>query len=150
MDIRESVELAASPERVFPWVADLAHYPAWLGIVSRVRPDGDLAWTVDLRGRVGPFARSKRLRMARTVADAERLVRFERAEQDGRQHSAWVLEAGLEPLGAGTRLTMGLSYGGALWGPVLERVLRDEIGRAKTRLQALVASGAPPSTAQAP
>ena len=150
MDIRESVELAAAPERVYPWVDDLAHYPAWLGIVSRVRPDGELAWSVDLRGRVGPFARSKRLRMARAVADVDRLVRFERAEHDGREHSAWVLEAALEPHGGGTRLTMRLTYGGALWGPVLEHVLRDEIGRAKARLQELVASGAPPSAAQAP
>jgi uncharacterized protein YndB with AHSA1/START domain len=150
VEIHEHVDLEASPSRVFPWVDDLARYPSWLGIVSRVEPAGELTWSVDLRGRVGPFARSKRLRMRRTVAEPHRLVVFERHEDDGRDHSTWVLRATLEPLeDDGTHLTVHLAYGGALWGPVLERVLREEIGRAKKRLQVLV-EGDEPSTAQAP
>lgn len=151
MEIRDAVELAGPAELVTRWVDDLAAYPSWLGIVSRVEPAGDAAWQVDLRGKVGPFARSKRLRMVRTVHEPGRRIRFERAETDGRQHSPWVLEAALEPLGEGwTRLTMLLSYGGSLFGPVLELVLRDEITRAKRRLQGLVAGEASASSAQAP
>jgi hypothetical protein len=33
---------------------------------------------------------------------------------------------------------MQLHYGGGLWGPVLERILGDEIERSKPRLLALV------------
>lgn len=151
VEIREAVDLGAPPAVAFGWLDDLEHYPAWMGIVTRVEPTGELTWLVDLRGKVGPFARSKRLRMRRTVHEPGRSVRFERRENDGREHSPWVLEAGLEPLGAdATRLTMVLSYGGSLWGPVLELVLRDEIVRAKRRLQELVAAGASPSSAQAP
>ena len=150
MDIRESVELAGSPERVFPWVDDLARYPAWLGIVSRVEPAGELTWLVDLRGRVGPFARSKRLRMQRTTLVPARHVVFERRELDGREHSPWILQAALEAVPAGSRLEVRLSYGGSLWGSVLERVLHDEIGRAKRNLQELVAGDGSVSRAQAP
>jgi Polyketide cyclase / dehydrase and lipid transport len=151
VEIRETVDLAGPPDLVFGWVDDLERYPPWLGILTRVEPSGELTWLVDLRGKVGPFARSKRLRMRRTVHERGRLVRFERRENDGRQHSAWVLEAALEPVGAtGTRLTMLLSYGGSLWGPVLEMVLHDEVVNAKRRLQELVAADASPSSAQAP
>lgn len=144
MEILEAVDLVVPPQRVFPWVDDLTRYPAWLGIVSRVQPAGEVTWLVDLRGKMGPFARSKRLRMRRTVYEPDRLVIFERRENDGRSHSPWVLEAALDPLtsGQGTRLSMRLRYGGALWGGVLERVLHDEIVKAKTRLQELVASEA--------
>jgi hypothetical protein len=92
------------------------------------------AWTVDLRGRLGPFARSKRLRMARTVDDVPRHARFERLELDGRQHSPWVLEATVAEHGEGSRLTMHLHYGGSLWGPLLERLLSEEIERSRPRL----------------
>jgi hypothetical protein len=95
---------------------------------------------VDLRGRLGPLARSKRLRMVRTVVDAPRSVRFERRERDGRSHSPWILEAVVEPTdgGASSRLTMHLHYGGGLWGPVLERLLADEIERSRPRLIGLL------------
>ncbi len=35
-------------------------------------------------------------------------------------------------------LTMHLHYGGALWGPVLERLLADEVEAGQQRLRALV------------
>ena len=123
------------PDDVFVWVADLDRYPDWLDIVPRATADGIDTWIVVLRGRLGPLARSKRLRMRRVVLDAPRLVRFERDERDGRHHAPWVLEAEVEAMGeGGSRLTMQLHYGGSLFGPVLERVLGDEIERSRGRL----------------
>ena len=78
---------------VWEVVSDLGTYPEWLDIVGRAVPAGDAAWTVDLRGKLGPFTRSKRLRMARTLAQAPNNVLFEREELDGKEHSAWVLRA---------------------------------------------------------
>jgi hypothetical protein len=124
---------------VFAVVDDLAIYPRWLDIVPRAEPAGDEAWLVDLRGRVGPFARSKRLRMVRGERRPDELTVFERAELDGRQHSPWVLRAEVEALGeSASRLTMRLHYGGGLWGPVLERLLGDTIEKSRPRLLALL------------
>jgi hypothetical protein len=147
MDVVATVDAPCSPERLFAAVEDLAGYPAWLDIVPRAvaaaaHPDDPgPAWSVDLRGRLGPFARSKRLRMVRTVHDAPVHVRFERLEHDGRRHSPWVLTAEVSSAGTadGSRLTMRLHYGGGLFGPVLERLLADEIERSRARLLALVA-----------
>ena len=125
-------------------MADLARYPAWFGAVQRAEPDdprpGDLgpAWQVDLRGRLGPLARVKRLRMARSAHVPPSSVRFERREEDGRSHSPWVLTAEVRAVPGGSRLEVRLHYGGGLWGPVVERLLADEVERAKPRLLALV------------
>lgn len=134
-------ELAApcGPEELFIWVEDLGRYPHWLEIVTRADPlavvgDGAPAWMVDLRGRLGPLARSKRLRMVRTCHDVPRVARFERREVDGRSHSPWVLEADVTASPGGSLLTMRLHYGGSLWGPVLQRLLGDEIARSRVRL----------------
>jgi len=146
MDVTASLEAPCSPEELYEWVADLGRYPQWLDIVPRAvseeGDDGAAAWIVDLRGRLGPFARSKRLRMVRTVDEPPTTVVFERRERDGRSHSPWILRADVEAVSSsGSRLTMRLHYGGALWGPVLERILGDEIERSKPRLLRLVASG---------
>lgn len=139
------METAAGAEALFTWVEDLTRYPEWLGLVSRARPveahddDEGPAWSVDLRARLGPLARAKRLRMARTVHDAPNRVTFERREQDGRQHSPWILRAEVTESEVGSRLVMHLHYGGGLFGPVLEKLLRDEIDRSRPRLAALVA-----------
>jgi uncharacterized protein YndB with AHSA1/START domain len=144
MDVTADLLAPCSPERLFVWVDDLGHYPEWLDIVPRATPvdaqDGDPgpAWSVDLRGRLGPFARSKRLRMVRTVHEAPHRVRFERLEHDGRRHSPWVLEARVAPDAGGSLLTMRLHYGGSLVGPLVERLLADEIRQSKPRLLALV------------
>jgi hypothetical protein len=149
VDVTATLDAPCAPDELFVWVGDLGRYPQWLDIVpvavaSEAAPeDGGPAWTVDLRGRLGPFARSKRLRMVRTSSEPPRAVRFERRERDGRSHSAWVLAADVEPSGDGSRLTMHLHYGGSLWGPLLERLLGDEIERSRPRLLACVA-GAPP------
>lgn len=153
MEIVAEMEARCPPAALFVWVEDLARYPDWLEIVTRaervaaspgVDPDGDAAaWAVDLRGRIGPLARSKRLRMVRTVHEVPRRARFERAELDGRNHSPWTLEVEVAGDDDTSRLTMQLRYGGGLFGPVLERVLRDEIERSRDRLAALVSDGTP-------
>ena len=143
MDVTATLDAPCTPEVLFAWVSELDRYPQWLDIVARAVPaaDGDdaPAWTVDLRGRLGPFARSKRLRMVRTRNDTPREVLFERRERDGRSHSAWTLAAAVtaRPEG-GSRLTMRLRYDGGLWGPIVERLLTDEIEPSKARLLALI------------
>ena len=103
---------------------------------------GRPAWAVELRARLGPLARSKRLRMERTVHDTERHVAvFERVERDGRHHSPWVLRAEVVGDGEGSALHMHLHYGGALWtGGLMERALTDQITAGRERLSALVSA----------
>jgi hypothetical protein len=144
VDVTAELDAPCAPDALFAVVEDLSTYPQWLDIVPRAVPetsrDGAPEWTVDLRGRLGPFARSKRLRMVRTTHEPPARVVFERRELDGRTHSPWVLSADVASAGAaGSRLTMHLHYGGGLWGPVLERLLRDEIESSKQRLLALLA-----------
>jgi hypothetical protein len=135
-----SLDAPCAADRLFAAVADLADYPAWLSIVDRAVPadpdpgDAGPAWLVELRGRLGPLARSKRLRMVRTVVDEPHRLRFERRELDGRAHSPWVLDAEVGPRPGGSRLTMRLHYGGALGGATLERMLAAEIDRSRPRL----------------
>jgi uncharacterized protein YndB with AHSA1/START domain len=144
VDVTAELTAPYSPEVLFRCVADLGSYPEWLAIVPRSVAEAgeEPAWVVDLRGRLGPFARSKRLRMVRTIEEPPTKVVFERRELDGRSHSPWVLQAVVEPADGDTRLTMHLHYGGALWGPVLERILGDEIENSKPRLLALLESTA--------
>ena len=66
------------------------------------------------------------------------MVRFERQEDDGRRHGAWVLEAVVSRVEAGSRLEMTLEYSGRLWSSVVERVLQEEIALAKARLRELL------------
>lgn len=138
------LDAPCSREALYEWVADLTRYPKWLDIVPRAVPaadgnDDEPAWTIDLRGRLGPFARSKRLRMVRTRDDAPERVVFERRERDGRSHSPWLLEATVSGGdNSSSRLTMHLHYGGGLWGPLVERLLTDEIERSRPRLLALL------------
>ena len=153
MQIKRDTLVPGPPERAFELVDDLTAYPTWMDLVHEVTvasPSSDdrLAWDVELQAQVGPFARSKRLRMVRTVHDVPHRVVFERDEIDGRRHSPWVLSAALVPdvpdapgEGAvGTRLTMTLTYGGNLWtGAVLQRVLDDHVERGANALSALLA-----------
>ena len=146
MNVDIDLEAPCPPEALFAWVDDLGRYPRWLDLVPRADPapaekgDPGPAWLVDLRARIGPLARSKRLRMVRTVHRAPSLARFERLEHDGREHTAWVLQATVVAVGDGaSRLTMHLHYGGGMFGPVLERKLHDEVLKSRPRLLALVA-----------
>lgn len=152
MDVRAVVDAPCEVEQLFAMVADLSTYPRWLDLVhtADLEPGHvigvDLpAWKVELRARVGRFARSKKLRMARTVLDrTNALAVFERAEIDGRHHSPWVLRAEVtrvSPIDGPpiSRLTMHLHYGGALWtGGVLERTLAEQIEAGRVRLVELV------------
>lgn len=123
------------PQRLWSVVSDLATYPRWVGIVHRADPAVDGSWDVELRGRVGPFARSKRLRMERTTSEEPGLVVFERRELDGRRHAAWRLQAQVAAQGSGSLLTMTLHYGGSMFGAgVLERLLGEQIESSRQRL----------------
>ncbi|MGD9702416.1 MAG: SRPBCC family protein [Acidimicrobiia bacterium] len=147
VDVRAELDAPCTPEELFGWVDDLADYPSWMRLAHRVdatEPDEELddggpAWQVELRARLGPLARSKRLRMVRTRLEPGELVVFERRETDRRRHSSWVLTARTLPSGSGSRLHVHLHYGGGLWtGGVLERALADEIERGRERLIELV------------
>lgn len=142
MDLTAATVLDAEPERVFAEVADLTTYPQWLGIVHAAVPEpaaDPAAWSVEIGARLGPFRRTKRVRMVRVVCDAPAAVRFERVEGDGREHSAWVLRAELRDVDAATELTMHLHYGGSAWFPGLDLVLGQEVRRAGARLESRLA-----------
>jgi hypothetical protein len=136
----------ATAADVFAQVATLDRYPAWMRLVHRVDPldpdGGRPAWRVQLRARVGPFARSKQLRMVRTVCAPPHDVRFERIEEDGREHAEWVLGATVDAVKGGATLVTDLRYSGSLWGSgILQRVLEDEVRRGKAALRGVVTAG---------
>ncbi len=146
-----SAPTEADQEHLYRVVSDLGTYPDWLGLVQRAepadpdpaRPD-EPAWSVTLRARIGPLARSKRLRMVRTVSDGH-TVRFERRELDGRQHSSWILTAEVGGADADpwrSQVSLDLRYGGALWSGLLDAVLQSAADDAAERLQAYVAAPA--------
>ena len=146
MDVHASVDAIVSAEQLFSKVSDLSTYTEWLDIVHGVEilsdVNGSPAWQVELRARLGPFARSKRLHMVRTNFDAPRVVVFERQESDDKQHSTWVLRATIDPTPTGSTLHMHLHYGGSLFtGGVLERILADQIRQGSDRLLAMFATG---------
>jgi len=136
---------------------DLSTYPGWLDVVIGAEPttgdNGQPAWQVTLKARVGPFARSKRLRIVRTKENFDEVTgigyaRFERAENDGREHSPWVMAVSVssstEARGgrasdlAGSDVAVDLSYGGGLWTSMLDPVLGSAIDSALMRLPAYV------------
>jgi hypothetical protein len=154
VDVTAELVAPCGVEELFVWVGDLTRYPEWLDIVPVALPaephpeDRGPAWSVDLRGQMGPFARSKRLRMVRVLHAPPLSVRFERVEHDGRDHSAWALQADVEPLETenahpASLLRMRMHYGGALGGPIVEKLLADEITRSGPRLLALLGGADP-------
>jgi uncharacterized protein YndB with AHSA1/START domain len=149
MDTSATVSLTASPEQVYAAVADLGGYASWSGIVHSARPtatadDTAPTWIVDLRAGVGPFTRSKRLRMVRVADEPPRRCVFERHEDDDRDHAMWRLTCTVATTGDATALTMHLHYGGRLWtGGVLERTLEQEVSEAARRLRSMLE--APPT-----
>lgn len=145
MDAHSQLRTHRSAHDVVAWVDDLERYPEWMRLVHSVQPlepdEAGPAWSVELRARLGPFARSKRLRMVRTVYDPPHHIVFERIEGDGRDHAVWKLTLDLvsrqepEPSPSITEVDVRLHYGGSLWtGGVLERVLADEVDRGRDRL----------------
>jgi uncharacterized protein YndB with AHSA1/START domain len=144
VDVTATVEAPVGVEKLFGVVSDLTTYPRWLGIVYQVTAQADVSgeprsWMVELRGKVGPFARSKRLRMVQSTCESPNIVVFERRETDGRKHSPWVLTAQVETTSVGSNLTVNLHYGGTLFtGGVLERLLADQIVQGRERLLAVL------------
>lgn len=140
MDVVASVEVPVSVEKLFDYVADLANYPSWLEFVHKVEAisdagDTDTTWLVELRARLGVLARSKRLRMTRTICEPPRLVVFERREQDSRRHAEWVLRATVSATATGAMLETNLHYSGSLFtGGVLERALTEQIKTGREKL----------------
>ncbi len=144
------VETTASPDQLFEIVSDLSTFPQWIEVVHKVDPaqgegsGGEPTWWVILRAQIGPLARSKRLRMSRTVnlapaVDAPGHVRFERSETDGRNHADWTMEVTVGPSEtAGTSWAeCRLFYGGSLWSGLLDGQLDAVADRATERLQHL-------------
>ncbi len=143
------VPISASPERVFAELAHLDSYPRWLDMIAAVESaeagDGDgPAWWVTLRAKVGPFARSKRLRMVRTVADEPRRLRFDRVEVDGRQHARWTLELSIDAVAddsgeiPSSMIRARLDYEGSLWTAPLSAILDHNLREAVPRLSSLL------------
>jgi Polyketide cyclase / dehydrase and lipid transport len=147
MEIIRKLVAPVDAPTLFSYVDDLGAYERWMPLIHDVEPievgSGEIpAWTVELRAQVGPFARSKRLRMERTIHHVDQLAVFERNENDGRSHSSWVLRAELTSIegdATHTALTMSMSYDGSLWsGAVLQRVLDDQVRQGSEALLALV------------
>lgn len=132
------MSLRASVDTVRPFVADLSRYPEWMPLVYSAVSTGDDVWDVELRAKVGVFARSKRLRMRRTL-QSDSLYVFERDEDDSRRHSPWMMRVSLTPTESGSTVAIDLSYGGNLWtAGVLDRVLASQVDAGKAGLAAIV------------
>lgn len=147
MDKTFTLETPATPADLYVVVSDLATYPEWIDFVHKVEPaepdDGEPAWWVTLRARLGPLARSKRLRMVRVVDSApdrsgNGLVRFERRETDGRDHAEWILEVSIQPADIGSEAHCRLAYTGGLWAAPLEPLLDQAASESSRRLAQLV------------
>ncbi len=147
--VQATLQAPCSVAELFGWVSDLGRYPAWLELVRRAEPRTAPAgtaldriapaWSVVLAASVGPLRRSKKLTMIRTQLEADRYARFERSEPDGKLHAAWVLDAEVRATSGASELVMTMSYDGSWWGPLMERVLAEQIEAARPRLIALVA-----------
>jgi hypothetical protein len=155
MNLEATLRTTASPSAVVGYVAELDKYPQWMSLVhaaTRVPEAVEPTWDVELRAKVGPFARSKRLRMVRTQCDQGATTRivFERKETDGRRHAAWRLTVTVQgPVGASqsstvsqpaeTQLAMTLHYDGKYFVSVVESILRQSIDAGRERLGQLLA-----------
>lgn len=139
------IDTDATSEQLFGVLSDLSLYPQWLDLVDEAHYSDDVegserpAWNVTLRAKLGPFARSKKLRMERTITEPTSHVRFERSEVDDREHSAWTMDALItENANAGASVEIQLTYGGELWSKALEAVLMAHVNDAGPKLRAMV------------
>jgi hypothetical protein len=144
IDVRASFDAEVSDARLFEVIRNLGTYPHWLDIVHFAEPSdsehGLQSWNVELRAKIGPFARSKRLRMVRTVDENPKRVVFERRETDGKKHAPWVLTSEVTAMGTKSMLAVHLHYGGSLFdGGIVERVLADQIENGKAKLTQFLA-----------
>ena len=91
---------------------------------------------MELRARVGPFTRSKQLRMVRTEFVDDERVTFERVQaRRPRPRRVDPARRGRRGTITAPMLTMHLEYTGELWSMnVLGRILDDEVRRSTTAL----------------
>jgi uncharacterized protein YndB with AHSA1/START domain len=137
-----SARLDAGPEDVFSVLADLATWPRWLDVVTRVTPlDGDEpAWRVRLGVRFGPVDLGRDVRLVATTLAPPTALVVERRELDGRDdHSPIELGVAVAPTDDGRAdVTLSALVGKRL--PFLD--LQGEIERrgpnALRRLERLV------------
>ncbi len=147
MDRVVEAHISAPPAAVGAALCDLGTYPRWLDLVSACDPanpldtDSGPAWWVTLRARIGPLARSKRLRMVRVDHTPATSARFERREVDGRDHSPWTLDVGVEPDAEGAKMRVELAYGGPLWSSILDGALGSQIQAATPALATYLNQG---------
>lgn len=138
LTVSRSADIAASTDEVLAVLRNLSTYPDWMPIVSSAVADGDDHWIVELRVAIGPFARSKRIRMQRIV-DSSQLVVFTRGEADGRSHATWELRLELNAIDIGSSVDATLRYEGKMWtpGPV-EDALESGLDKGIVQLQEFV------------
>ena len=127
---------------VIRMVSDLATYGEWVTLIESATPTADDTWTVDLAADIGPFRRSKRLRMQRTSPPDSACVTFERNEIDGRQHATWKMTVDVAASGAGSEVSLRLFYSGRLRLGPLERLVSDEIAASAQRLDHVISERA--------
>ncbi len=141
-----SADVDVPAAKLFAAMNDLGTYGEWMGLIDRCEPtsphqlDAGPAWLVTLKAKVGPFARSKRLRMVRVESNPDTSVRFERSEVDGREHSAWTMLAEISSgeVATSSSVTVELTYSGGLWSGPLDVVLGSQVDDARDRLRAFV------------
>lgn len=139
-----SADVDVPAAQLFSAMNDLGTYGEWMALIDRCdvadphESDTGPAWVVTLKAKVGPFARSKRLRMVRVESLADSSVRFERRELDGKEHSAWTMEAAIQPGSSPdeSAVTVELTYSGGLWSGPLDAVLGTQVDAARDRLRA--------------
>ena len=144
MELAADLDAPCPPEELFAWVDDLARYPSWLSIVTRAEayagdpPPGrstsvaasarspgrsGCGWCAPASSRRGwPCSSGRSTTAASTPPGC-----------CGPRSARWAP-------GTGSHLAMRLHYDGALWGPVLERLLADEIEQGRLRLLELVSA----------
>ncbi len=134
----------ATADELFAVVSDLQTYPHWLDLVSDVTADKPDAFLVTITAKLGPFVRSKKLRMVSSLNQNTKQATFTRQEVDGRDHSDWVMQATVEDIADLTadietadsdrkqttsaptkksKLSVSLHYDGSFWTGALEKIL---------------------------
>ena len=134
------LRVAASSSEVRNVLEDLTTYPHWNDLVKSVEPDGTTAWLATIEARVGPFARSKRLRMVREETTDPDILGFVRDEPQRESFAQWRMRAVVQEVeGDGeaeehSLVQLELHYDGDLWTSPLEGILSSAIDRAVQRL----------------
>jgi ribosome-associated toxin RatA of RatAB toxin-antitoxin module len=127
--LRESIEIARSPEDVFAYVDDLARHGEWQQMVVSARVDGD-----------GPTRVGTRVTEVRRLGKREETITYEVTEHDPPRAFAFrgidgpirpIGRATFEPLadGSRTRVTLELDFAGHGFGKFLLPVARKVSGK---------------------